>query len=56
MIEITVAGALQLKSVGTNVVKSLVVNYVTFVSVLDQLVEGEGGVVRLYDGLGDLVG
>ena len=54
MVEITVAGTLQFQSVMADVVESLVVDDVTLVSVLYQLVERESSVVRLNNSLGDL--
>ena len=54
MVEISVAGTLQFQRVMADVVKSLVVDDVTLVSVLYQLMERESGVVRLDNSLGDL--
>lgn len=47
MVEITVCGGGQLESPETNVIKSFVINAESLVRVLDQLMNGEGGIVRL---------
>ena len=54
MVEISVAGTLQFQRVMADVVKSLVVDDVTLVSVLYQLMERESSVVWLDNSLGDL--
>merc|ERR1719179_8771 len=56
MIQISVSGISQLQSSKADVVESLIVDAVGLVSVLDQLVDGEGGVVGLHHGVRDLGG
>ena len=54
VVEVTVGGGGELEGSETNVVKSLVINTESLVRVLDKLVDREGGVVWLDDGVGDL--
>jgi len=54
MVKITVGGGGELKGTEADIVKSLVVNGHDIVGVLNELMDGEGGVVRLNDGIGDL--
>jgi hypothetical protein len=54
VVEIAVAGVGQLKGAHADVVESLVVDTEGLVGVLDKLVDGKGGVVRLNDGVRDL--
>ena len=54
MVEITVGGRCQLQGSEADVVESLVVDAVGLVSVLHQLVDGQGGVVGLHHGVGHL--
>jgi hypothetical protein len=54
MIEVAVGGRGQLECPEADVVESLVVNAERLVRVLDQLMHGEGRVVRLDHGVGDL--
>jgi hypothetical protein len=56
VVQVTVGGVVQLESPHADVVESLVVNAEGLVGVLDQLVDGEGGVVGLDNGVGDLGG
>ena len=49
MIEIAVGGGGELESSEADIIQSLVVDAVCLVSVLDELMDGEGGVVRLND-------
>ena len=49
MVEVTVRGRRQLQGAEADVVQSLVIDAVALVSVLDQLMYGECGVVRLHD-------
>ena len=51
MVEVAVGRGGQLQSPETDVVQGLVVNAEGFVGVLDKLVHGEGGVVRLHHGV-----
>jgi len=54
VVEVTVAGGRELQSTEADVVQSLVIDTEGLVRVLDQLVDGEGGVVWLDNGIGDL--
>ena len=56
MVEVTVGWSGQLEGSEADVVESLVVDAVGLVSVLHQLVHGEGGVVGLHHGVRDLGG
>ena len=55
MVKIAVGGGGELEGPEANVVEGLVVDTEGSVRVLDKLVNGEGGVVRLNDGVGDLL-
>ena len=54
MVEVTVRGSGELESAEANVVQSLVVEGKALVGVLNELMDGERGVVRLDDGVGYL--
>ena len=54
MVEVAIGGGGQLQGAEADVVQRLVVDAEVLVGVLDQLVDGEGGVVRLHDGVGHL--
>ena len=54
VVQVTVGGVGQLQGSEADVVQGLVVNTEGLVSVLDQLVDGEGGVVGLHHGVRDL--
>ena len=54
MVEVTVRGRREFERTEADVVERLVVNAERLVRVLDELVNGEGRVVRLNDGVGDL--
>ena len=56
VIEVTIGRCCQLQSAEADVVEGLVVDAEGLVSVLDQLVDGEGGVVGLHNGVGHLPG
>jgi hypothetical protein len=56
VVQVAVRGVVQLECPHADVVESLVVNAEGLVGVLDQLVDGEGGVVGLDNGVGDLGG
>jgi hypothetical protein len=56
VVQVAVGGVVQLESAHANVVESLIVNAEGLVGVLDQLVDGECGVVGLDNGVGDLGG
>ena len=54
MVEVSIGRVSQLQGPEADVVQSLVVDAVSFVSVLDQLVDGQSGVVGLHHGVGHL--
>jgi len=54
VVQVAVGRGGELESSEADVVECLVVNAVGFVSVLNELMDGEGGVVWLDDGVGDL--
>ena len=54
VVQVTVRGRGELECPEADVVKSLVVDTECLIRVLDELVYGEGSVVRLDDGIGDL--
>lgn len=54
MVEISVGGDVELEGSEADIVESLVIDTEGLVRVLDQLVDGEGSVVRLDNGVGDL--
>ena len=56
VVQVAVAGVGELEGAHADVVQSLVVDTEGLVGVLDQLVDGEGGVVGLDDGVRDLGG
>merc|ERR1712118_453779 len=56
MVEVTVGGGGELEGTEADVVQGLVVKAHALVGVLDKLVDGEGGVVGLDDGVGHLGG
>merc|ERR1711976_701885 len=56
MVEITVGGGGELQGAEAGIVESLVVNAHDIIGVLDELMDGEGGVVGLNDGIGHLGG
>ena len=56
MVEITIGRSCQLKSTEANVIKSLVVNTESLVSILDQLMNGQSSIVGFYDGVRDFGG
>merc|ERR1711966_108213 len=56
MVQVTVSWGGELEGTEADVIESLVIHAHTLVGVLDQLVDGEGGVVWLDDGVGHLGG
>merc|ERR1712195_54565 len=56
MVKITVGGGDELEGPEADIVEGLVVNAHNLIGVLDELMHGEGGVVGLDDGVGDLGG
>ncbi|GBE59143.1 hypothetical protein BOVATA_006360 [Babesia ovata] len=54
VVEVSVGGRGELERAEANVVQGFVVDNLDLVGVLDQLVHGQGGVVGLNDGVGDL--
>ena len=51
MVQVTVGWGGELQGSEADVVESLVINTVGLVSVLNELVDGQGGVVGLHDGV-----
>jgi len=51
MVEVSVGGRGQFQGAETDVVKSFIVNAESLICVLCELVDGQGGVVRLDDSL-----
>merc|ERR1712072_832448 len=56
MVKITVGGGGELEGSEADIVEGLVVNAHNLIGVLDELMDGEGGVVGLNNGVGDLGG
>ncbi|KAI6748574.1 hypothetical protein HG530_015347 [Fusarium avenaceum] len=56
VVEVTVGGVRQLQGSHANVVEGFVVDTERLIGVLDQLVDGESGVIGLNDSVGDLRG
>jgi len=56
MVKITVGWGGELEGSEADIVKGLVINAHDLIGVLDELMDGEGGVVGLDDGIGDLGG
>ena len=56
MVKITVGGGGELEGSEADIVEGLVINAHDLISVLDELMDGEGGVVGLNDGVGHLGG
>merc|ERR1711885_41901 len=56
MVEITVGGGGELEGSEADTVEGLVINAHNLIGVLDELMDGEGGVVGLNDGVGHLGG
>lgn len=54
MVEVSVGGGGEFEGSEANVVQSLVINAHNLISILDQLMDREGSVVGLNDGIGDL--
>ena len=54
MVEISVGRNVELECSEADIVEGFVVDAESFVRVFDQLVDGQRGVVRLDDGVGDL--
>ena len=54
MVKITIGWGGELEGSETDIVKSFVINAHDLISVLDELMDGEGGVVWLNDGIRDL--
>merc|ERR1712195_109759 len=56
MVKITVGGGGELEGPEADIVEGFVINAHDLIGVLDELMDGEGGVVGLNDGVGDLGG
>ena len=55
MVQVSIGGCGQFKSSEANVIEGLIVYAVGFVCVLQQLMDGQSGIVRLHDSIRDLV-
>ena len=51
MVQVTIGWGGQLQGSEANVVQGLVINAVGFIRVLNQLMYGKGGIVRLHNGI-----
>ena len=51
MVKITIGGSGELEGSETDIIKSLVINTHDFISVFYELMDGESGVVWLYDSI-----
>ena len=56
MVKITVGGGGELKGSEADIIKSFVINAHNLIGVFDQLMDREGGIVWLNDGIGHLGG
>ena len=56
MVEITVGWGGELEGSETDIIEGLVINAHNLIGVLDELMDREGGIVGLDDGIGDLRG
>jgi hypothetical protein len=56
VVQVSVGRSGQLQGTEADIVQSLVIQSEALIGVLDQLVDGKGGVVRLHDGIGHLGG
>jgi hypothetical protein len=54
MVEVTIGGGGELQGAEANFVQRLVINAESLIRVLDELVDREGGIVRLDNGIGYL--
>jgi hypothetical protein len=54
MVKITIGWGGKLKSSEADIIKSFIINAHNLIGVLNELMDGEGGVVRLNNGIGDL--
>ncbi len=54
MIQVTISGGSKLESSEANVIESLIVNAKCFISVLHELMDGEGSIVRLHNSVRNL--
>ena len=54
MVEISVGGGGELEGSETDIIEGLVINAHNLIGVFDELMDREGGVVWLNDGIGDL--
>lgn len=55
MVKITIGRGRELQGAEANLIQRLVIDAEGLVGVLDELMHGEGGVIRLDDSIGDLV-
>ena len=54
MVQITIGRSGEFQGTETDVIKSLIVNAESLISVFHKLVNGEGGIIGFYDGVTDL--
>jgi hypothetical protein len=54
MVKITVSGGGKLKGSEADIVEGFVINNLDLIGIFDQLMDGEGGIVWLNDGIRDL--
>ena len=54
MVKITIGGGGELQCSETDIIKSFVINAHNLISIFDKLMDWEGSVVGLNDGIGDL--
>jgi len=55
VVKITIGRGRELQGAEANLIQRLVIDAEGLVGVLDELMHGEGGVIRLDDSIGDLV-
>jgi hypothetical protein len=56
VVKVTIGGGGEFKGSETDIVEGFVINDHTFISVFNQLMDGEGSIVRFNDGVGDFGG
>ena len=56
MVQITIGGVGEFKGTETDIIKSFVINTISFIGVLHKLVNGKGSIIRFNYGIRDLWG
>lgn len=56
MVQITISGGGELEGSEANIVEGFVINNLDLISIFDQLMDGEGGIVWFNDGIRNLGG